>query len=69
MTFEQWVLRTNNDFHTSDHHQRVGQFFFNRLCDVKPMLGERVRSEQFDPFYLNERLPVFLEFVSKHWDD
>lgn len=45
--------------------RRVGQAFFNVLCEVEPLLAERVRATEFDPFYQDKRIPAFLEFVEQ----
>jgi hypothetical protein len=49
--------------------QRAGQFYFNVLWDVKPRLSNRVRGTLFDPFFNDEKIPDFLTFVGRHWDD
>lgn len=68
-SFAAWVLQCNNRFHAGDHGQRQGQFFFNDLVRTYPVLAELVRGQVMDPFYVNDRLPVFLEFCCNHWED
>lgn len=47
---------------------RWGQAHFNVLHDVHPDLSARVHNTELDPFYLDERIPQFLAFVSSNWD-
>jgi hypothetical protein len=65
-TFGEYVARF------ASHHiagQREGQRAFNLLTVMHPMLAERVRTSPLDPFYRDERLPAFFEFVAAEWDE
>lgn len=48
-------------------HWRLGQTFFNVLVEVRPDLSEQIRSSKLDPFYRDERVQEFLEFVRANW--
>jgi hypothetical protein len=38
---------------------RAGQRAFNELYDEDPVTADAIRGTEFDPFYLDERLPAF----------
>ncbi len=42
---------------------RKGQAAFNRLHEVGPRWAEHIRGSGLDPFYLDERLPGFFDWV------
>lgn len=48
---------------------RMGQTYFNVLSQVRPDLAELVRGTELDPFYQDDRVVGFLEFVASRWDD
>lgn len=48
--------------------QRQGQMAFNLLTVMHPVLAERIRGSVRDPFYRDERLPEFFDFVGVFWD-
>lgn len=55
----------------ADHYPvgwRAGQATFNLLVRVRPDLAEMVRGSDFDPFYDDARLPLFYDFVARHWE-
>lgn len=45
--------------------ERTGQAYFNALADIAPWIAEAVRTTPLDPFYRDERLPDFFDFVAK----
>ena len=50
--------------------QRWGQALFNTLFAVHPEVAEKVRSDfRVDPFYDDDRVPAFLEFVERHLEE
>ena len=48
---------------------RHGQFAFNMLYSWRPVLADKIRTTEIDPFYRDDRLPAFWEYVIAHWDD
>jgi hypothetical protein len=50
-------------------HWRTGQAAFNLLNVVRPDLADMVRGNDFDPFHNDNNLPLFYDFVMRHWDD
>lgn len=48
--------------------QRLGQWAFNRLLEIRPDLAEAVRGGPFDPFYQDKRLGVFEDFLRTAWE-
>lgn len=59
MTYTEWFNKTVDAYNRGDHDERIGQFFFNRLYDLKPDLADSIRGTADDPFY-NDGL--FAEF-------
>lgn len=49
--------------------QRRGQAAFNLLHVLRPDLADLVRGSEHDPFYTDERLPAFLEWLGERWHD
>lgn len=47
--------------------QRKGQFAFNELFKVRPDLSEQVRATDMDPFYQDDILPLFWQWVEQNW--
>lgn len=47
--------------------ERSGQCHFNQLALVRPGLASLVVETDLDPFYADQRLPAFLEFVERRW--
>lgn len=58
--FDAWLYSKKNKL-------RWGQGLFNHLCTVRPELAEKIRGTELDPFYRDDRVPVFLEFLEKNW--
>ncbi len=46
---------------------RRGQVWFNALHRVRPDLSEKVRGTQFDPFYQDDRVPKFINWLAENW--
>jgi hypothetical protein len=65
-TFEEFTLRVTLA-QVRNPSWRAGQTAFNVLWDMRPDLSEQVRSTSLDPFYVDERLPEFYEFVKENW--
>lgn len=72
------IVDTFGDFCTAGAHftreaekwgWRHGQALFNLLDRVRPDLAGLLRDSDFDPFYQNDRLPDFYDFLSRHWND
>lgn len=63
MTLAEYLARIRHPA----QHQRRGQYAFNLLCEVRPDLSEQVRTTVIDPFYDDNRLPVFLAWVQEQW--
>lgn len=63
-TFETFI--TEASWH--ERSLRPGQRYMNLLTDMRPDLAADVRANDLDPYYLDERIPMFLEFVMRHWE-
>lgn len=47
--------------------QRAGQWAFNTLVRMRPELANRLKATGYDPFYDDEKLPVFYDWVDEMW--
>lgn len=47
---------------------RKGQTFSNALQRVRPDMARKVTGTRFDPYYNDERISAFLEFIQGHPD-
>lgn len=56
----QYAIQLNPDW-------REGQAYFNTLYQWRSDISETIRSTLIDPFYSDDKIPAFLEEVSKQW--
>lgn len=47
---------------------RKGQTLFNALENVRPDLSVKVRTTDLDPFYRDDRIPAFTDWLYANWD-
>lgn len=70
MTFEDYVVNAA-EYHRKYPEQRIGQAYFNYLWGAAESdhvhLADEIAGTDIDPFYVDARLPDFLDFVEKHW--
>lgn len=45
--------------------QREGQILFNVFASLKPDMANFVCGKHFDPFYDDDRIPLFVDFISR----
>lgn len=57
------------DYQAQHPEWRPGQSLYNALTWVHPRLAKRLRGSKFDPFHIDSRIPAFLLYVQRHWDD
>lgn len=48
---------------------RIGQCYMNALSVLNHALYQKITATENDPFYVDEKVPQFLEFVAKEWGD
>lgn len=53
----------------SSDHQRMGQFAWNYLYEVRPDICRLIMAgpKAIDPFYDDSRIPAFFKFVEENW--
>lgn len=44
---------------------RLGQSYFNCLYMKFPKIAEAVKGTEYDPFYMDSRIPLFKEYIKK----
>lgn len=59
------VLNKNTTAWTSIG-QRQGQYAFNKLYEMNPTIASKIRGTEFDPFYNDSRISLFLDEVEKY---
>ena len=66
MKFKQYI---QDCFHFSQQYpkQRQGQVAFNILADIRPDISTKIQGTERDPFYDDERLLAFYDFVARNW--
>lgn len=65
MTFTQFVTSLWN----RPEEMRAGQYAFNQLAQVKPAIAMKVRgSILLDPFFNDDKIMAFLNYVEGEWD-
>jgi hypothetical protein len=65
MTFAQFQDKVRYPY----PYERSGQHAYNLLMHTRPDLCGALVGSELDPFYDDDRLPAFLEWVSEHWGD
>jgi hypothetical protein len=48
--------------------ERIGQASFNVLVESRPDLSELIRTTDLDPFYNDDVLPEFYDWLFVNWD-
>lgn len=46
---------------------RLGQIYFNMLCDLRPDISEQLRGSMIDPFFKERITQVVHDFVRERW--
>lgn len=69
MTFAEFLIAVERWKQDAPLSWRKGQYAFNLLHEVRPLLAEMVRFAPFDPFNRDGVLPEFLTFVGENWVD
>lgn len=52
-----------------DSRLRRGQFMFNTLYRRYPAIANRINGTEFDPFYVDERIPKFIAYLTDFISD
>lgn len=72
MTFQHYLDSANRfyvSFGGADGYQRYGQALMNFLHIVCPKASEDITGTDVDPFYKDELVPEFFNYLSDHWDE
>ncbi len=67
MEFDNYVNSVAKAFEQPKNPLRLGQTYFNLLFKWRPDLTNKVINTDLDPFYNDDRIPRFLEFVKRNW--
>lgn len=62
-----WEYCCEVQAYKTETNQRFGQAAFNVLVEVRPDISEKIRGSLKDPFYKDERLSEFFQYVQGEW--
>jgi hypothetical protein len=60
MFFSQFTDYINGFSGERPQDQRLGQWAFNLLAEAYPKIANQIRATKYDPFYVDNKMPVFL---------
>lgn len=69
MTFHEWLKSAHEYAANQAPVQRCGQALFNHLYSWRPYIADQLRGDGPDPFYRDDKISAFLEFVEERWDE
>jgi hypothetical protein len=69
MNYDEFLNRVYNLHETQPikGDLRLGQIYFNLLCEVRPTLAEEIRGSMLDPFFKERITKVVSDFVRERW--
>jgi len=65
LTDEQWVELNKLTIHYAHNHQRMGQAYMNALHSVNEDLYNEITATDADPFYIDDNITKFMEFLTE----
>lgn len=73
LSFDEWYELAFINYYRDENYyeyQRLGQFFYNQLFNIKPAMTQAFIDGVLepDPFYKDTNLDRFLDTVRKNWD-
>jgi len=66
MTLSQFFDYCNGICGVRPSSQRWGQWAFNLLYEAYPEIANNIRGGEADPFYDDDRIPLFLQAILEH---
>ena len=66
MTFGDYILAVMHQW-SETPSWRAGQTYFNVLYRMRPEMADSLRGSSRDPFYNDDRIDDFLDYVLRHW--
>ena len=66
-SYQEYLKALNKSI--SHEHLRTGQHAMNLLYSHNLELYEKILGSNIDPFYLNNRLGTFFNYLEEHWND
>ena len=69
MTYDEFVDQVHKTYMAQEPSMdfRLGQIYFNMLCELRPDISEVLRGSMIDPFYKERITQVVHNFVSERW--
>lgn len=67
MTYGKYLAECGRVYQGWAGKWRKGQTYFNVLWQERPDLSKKIRGTDLDCFYMDERIPAFLEWVRNNW--
>jgi len=69
MTYDEFLAHVHKLYMAQEPSMdfRLGQIFFNELCEIRPAIAELLRGSMLDPFYKERITQVVSDFVQDRW--
>lgn len=69
MSYEQFLTEVIKVHSEQKNHGdlRLGQIYFNMLCNTRPDISEVLRGSMIDPFFKERITQVVHDFVRERW--
>ena len=69
MTYDQFFDEVHKTYMAQEPSMdfRLGQIYFNMLCELRPDISEVLRGSMIDPFFKQRITQVVHDFVSARW--
>ena len=68
MTYTEFEIKYFNELDSIPADYRKGQWLFNDLYEINPILANKIRNTEVDCFYNDRRIPKTLEYAKQHWN-
>jgi hypothetical protein len=65
MNLTQFIHFADQHYNLNRTHLRMGQAYFNALFMLRPNIAKEISGTDYDPFYQDDKLPVFLTKVEE----
>lgn len=62
MRYEDFIRRATDKL-TYTKYERIGQVMFTTLAELSPELTFEIMGTELDPFYDDDRIPAFLDWL------
>ena len=68
MTFKEYLTEAAKCFIANKRTHRRGQAYWNTLELHRKDLADKIRATKIDPYYRDERVPDFIDYLKDKWN-